>query len=199
MALYFFGNPKGRWYLKKFIPIRNTKKNKTRTDISCARCNKLLNSQKSTIKIVSIISCQQAMKEPLLKPSLKMSRRMDKKIFADLQLKAVVRVRVREREIVRFCNGYDWAVSVVFCSLQSLKIHLMLPPYAINYHFCLTLFGSFCSGRTEQSRPQLFFSLLFLICHGLLFSHSFIVVVVCSVCVCLCMRWSPVDSQRCAN
>lgn len=62
-----------------------------------------------------------------------------------------------ERERVRFC--IDWmgksAVFVcIFCLLQSLKIHLMLPPYAINYHFCLTLFGSFCSsGRTKQSHP----------------------------------------------
>lgn len=38
------------------------KRAKMRSDILCVRCNKLLNSQKSTIKIVSIISCQQAMR-----------------------------------------------------------------------------------------------------------------------------------------
>lgn len=107
---------------------------------------------------------------------------------------AVVCVCVRMKKRVCFSsNGYDWAVSVVFCSLQSLKIHLMLPPYAINYHFCLTLFGSFCSGRTKQSRPQYFcsFAFLFLICHGRFFFHSFIY---CGPLFAVCTRWSPVDS-----
>lgn len=84
-------------------------------------------------------------------------------------------------------------LSVVFCPLQSLKIHLMLPPYVINYHFCLTLFGSLCSGRSNTKSSalrvhfSLFFFLLCIICHGLLFfSHSFVVVgrsVGWSVCV----------------
>lgn len=201
LALCFFRQCKKGGEIRK--KIRNTKRIKfVRRYFVCAGCNKLLNSQKSTIKIVSIISCQQAIKEPLLKPSFKLSKRMsskknknekNEKIFADLQLRQLCVCARMKKRVCFSSNGYDWAVSVVFCSLQSLKIHLMLPPYAINYHFCLTLFGSFCSGRSKQSRPQYFcsFAFLFLICHGRFFFHSFIY---CGPLFAECMRWSPVDS-----
>lgn len=70
---------------------------------------------------------------------------------------------------VRFCIGSRKhrlsGLSVVFCSMQSLKIHLMLPPYAINYHFCLTLCALFPSvlSATKQSR-SLWYVFFFFFC-----------------------------------
>ena len=85
----------------------------------------------------------------------------------------------------------------VFWPLQSLKIHLMLPPYVINYHFCLTLFSAPSVLGAHQSHPlcalvhrAAFFSLLLLLLCNLPWSGFFLIHLLWSFGV----HWSPVDS-----
>lgn len=167
-----------------------------RSNILCVRCNKLLNSQKSTIKIVSIISCQQAMRAFINAEPKRIAKKKSttnkknnswicsntaeeeegkkRKLSTGRVRDALLHSKPKRSQIERSLCGVFWP-------LQSLKIHLMLPPYVINYHFCLTLFSAPSVLGAHQSHPlcalvhrAAFFRcccccLCSIICHGLVF------------------------------